>query len=65
MAAQPKVLQHLVVDDEDDLQWLERECAVNPKLRTALASVWCYSFVSPQNMDRLDAAAGVALNRGP
>lgn len=56
-------LENFVSDNEGDLQWLERECAVNPKLRTALSGVACSTFVSPQNMDRLDAAAQVPLAR--
>jgi hypothetical protein len=50
-------------DDEDDLLWLERECSTNPKLRIALSGVWCSSFVSEENVRRLDVAAGVPLAR--
>ena len=56
-------LENFVSDDEDDLRWLESECARNPRLRTALAGVWCARNVSEQTMRRLDAAAGEPLAR--
>ena len=49
--------------DEDDLEWLERECRTNDRLRRALATVWCDSIVMPATLARLDAAAGVKLAR--
>lgn len=43
--------------------WLEAECAHNPKLRQALGNVWCAGDVSDATLARLDAAAGVPLER--
>jgi hypothetical protein len=56
-------LEDFVSDDPDDLVWLEFQCASNPKLRTALAGVWCSNDVEPATLERLDAAAGVKLAR--
>jgi hypothetical protein len=56
-------LESFVSDDGDDLVWLEQQCAVNPKMRVALADVWCDAFVSAQTLARLDQAAGVRLAR--
>lgn len=56
-------LENFVSDDEDDLRWLEQECAISAGLRTALSGVWCASHVSASTLSRLDHAAGVALAR--
>lgn len=56
-------LENFVSDDEDDLQWVEAQCAASEKFRRALAGVWCASYVSEVTMVRLDAAAGVKLAR--
>ena len=56
-------LENFVSDDEDDLEWLERECRTNDRLRRALATVWCDDCVTPATLARLDAAAGVKLAR--
>lgn len=56
-------LESFVSDRADDLDWLETECATRPKLRRALAGVWCSDIVSVATLDRLDAAAGVRLDR--
>jgi hypothetical protein len=56
-------LEDFVSDDTDDLAWLESQCASNPKLRTALAGVWCSNHVSEETLERLDVAAGVKLAR--
>ena len=56
-------LESFVSDHADNLDWLESECAKSPKLRRALAGVWCSDIVSQATLDRLDAAAGVPLAR--
>jgi hypothetical protein len=56
-------LEGFVSDNAADLEWLESECAKSPKLRRALADVWCSDNVSEATLDRLDAAAGVSLAR--
>src|SRR4051794_7543926 len=58
-------LESFVSDNADDLTWLEEQCSINPKLRRALASVWCSDFVSAETLTRLDRAAGVPLERLP
>ena len=56
-------LENFVSDDEDDLRWIETQCASNEGFRVALSGVWCASSVSTATMERLDAAAGVRLSR--
>ena len=56
-------LESFVCDDPDHLQWLESHCASNPKLRVALAGVWCSNDVSAETLARLDRAAGQPLPR--
>jgi len=56
-------LENFVSDDEDDLRWIEAQCAADEKFRTALSGVWCASYVSEATLVRLDAAAGVPLAR--
>lgn len=56
-------LESFVSDDEDDLVWLEAQCANRPALRQALANVWCALDVSPATLIRLDEAAGAPLTR--
>ncbi len=56
-------LENFVSDDEDDLQWIERECATRPKLRQALLGTASASYVSHETLLRLDAAAQQPLLR--
>lgn len=56
-------LESFVSDRADNLTWLESECATSPKLRRALAGVWCSDIVSEATLLRLDAGAGVLLAR--
>jgi hypothetical protein len=57
------VLESFISDDEDDVVWLEAQCATNQRLRLAVSQVWCASWVSEETMDRLDAASGRFLSR--
>ena len=56
-------LESFVSDNADDLNWLEQQCSISPKLRRALAGVWCSDFVSAETLALLDRAAGVPLAR--
>ena len=55
-------LENFVSNDEDDLVWLEQQCAANSRLRTALSSVWCGKEISANTLRRLGRAAGVELH---
>jgi hypothetical protein len=56
-------LENFLSDDPDDLAWLELECATNPRLRRALTGTAAASYVTPDTLWRLDAAAGEPLPR--
>lgn len=56
-------LENFVSDNPDDLAWLERECATNPRLRRALTGTAAASYVSTETLWRLDAAVGEPLTR--
>jgi len=58
-------LENFVSDDEGDLRWLEAEAPRNPRLREALAVVWCDGEVTAATMARLDAVAARPLPRMP
>ena len=56
-------LEDFVSDDEDDLRWLEDQCATNHRLQSALLGTWSAPYVSEETLARLDAAAGEQLPR--
>jgi hypothetical protein len=56
-------LENYVSDDEDDLRWLEAQCATSSRFRGVLAGVWCAGDVTDATLTRLDAAAGEPLAR--
>lgn len=56
-------LENFLSDDEDDLRWIEAECAHNEGLRQALSGVWVDGAVTDETLRRLDAAAGTTLPR--
>ncbi|HWJ61080.1 MAG TPA: hypothetical protein VNS19_03845 [Acidimicrobiales bacterium] len=56
-------LESFLSEDDDDLRWLESQCAENPRLRATLAQAWCVDFLSEETLVRLDHAAAKPLGR--
>ena len=46
-------LENFVCEDEAVLVWLEQQCEVNPRFRTALSNVWVADVLSETSLRRL------------
>jgi hypothetical protein len=56
-------IEGFLSNDEDDLQWLEQQAALVPKLRVALSHACVDWHVSDETMRRLERLARSSLTR--
>jgi hypothetical protein len=56
-------LENYLADDENTLRWVEAQAAKSAAFRKALASVWVWGELDDSAASRIEAAAGVPLDR--